>query len=196
MAAGKFTPIPTSLPGTLLIEPRVFGDDRGFFLESYTRKDMGTLGIPEEFVQDNHSRSAKGVLRGLHFQYPFAQSKLVRVARGAIFDVIVDIRGGSPAFGRHESFLLSEENHRMLYVPVGFAHGFLALADGTEILYKAGEYYHPEADAGIRWNDPDLAIPWPLSEHGIPSPLLSDKDARLPLFSDIESPFFFEGASR
>jgi len=196
MTSPKFSPIPTSLSGALLIEPRVFGDDRGFFLESYTRRDMAVLGIPEEFVQDNHSRSAKGVLRGLHYQYPFAQSKLVRVARGAIYDVIVDIRRGSPTFGRHESFLLSEENHRLLYVPVGFAHGFLALAEGTEILYKAGEYYHPEADAGIRWNDPDLAIPWPVSEHGIAAPLLSDKDGRLPLFSDIESPFLFQEASR
>lgn len=196
MTSPKFSPIPTSLSGAVLIEPRVFGDDRGFFLESYTRRDMAALGIPEEFVQDNHSRSAKGVLRGLHYQYPFAQSKLVRVARGAIYDVIVDIRRGSPTFGRHESFLLSEENHRLLYVPVGFAHGFLALAEGTEILYKAGEYYHPEADAGIRWNDPDLAIPWPVSEHGIAAPLLSDKDARLPLFSDIESPFLHQEASR
>ncbi|MCU0633126.1 MAG: dTDP-4-dehydrorhamnose 3,5-epimerase [Methanolinea sp.] len=193
MTTRKFTPIPASLPGALLIEPRVFGDSRGFFLESYTRRDMEALGIQEEFVQDNHSRSAKGVLRGLHFQYPCAQSKLVRVARGAIYDVIVDIRQGSPSFGRHESFLLSEENHRMLYVPVGFAHGFLALSDGTEILYKTGEYYHPEADAGIRWNDPDLSIPWPLREHGIESPLLSEKDARLPLLSDLESPFAYRG---
>lgn len=196
MTPGKFTSIPTSMQGALLIEPRVYGDERGFFLESYTRKDMAALGILEEFVQDNHSRSVKGVLRGLHFQHPFAQSKLVRVARGAIFDVIVDLRRGSPTFGRQESFLLSEQNHRMLYVPVGFAHGFLALAEQTEILYKAGDYYHPEADAGIRWNDPDIAIPWPLREHGIPAPLLSEKDARLPLLSDLISPFSYEEAGR
>lgn len=191
MKPQKFTPIPTSLSGALLLEPRVFGDDRGFFLESYTRKDMADLGITEEFVQDNHSRSAKGVLRGLHYQFPHPQSKLVRVVRGEIFDVIVDIRRGSPSWGRFGSFILNEKDHRMLYVPVGFAHGFLALAEGTEILYKTGEYYHPEADTGIRWNDPALAIPWPLKEHGIEQPLLSEKDSRLPLFSDLESGFVF-----
>lgn len=196
MTPPKFTPHPTSLPGALLIEPRVFGDDRGFFLESYTRKDMAALGIPEEFVQDNHSRSVKGVLRGLHFQYPHPQSKLVRVVRGEIFDVIVDIRKGSPSFGRHESFILNEKNHRILYVPAGFAHGFLALTDGTEILYKTGEYYHPEADAGILWNDPDLSIPWPLQEHGIERPQLSEKDSRLPLFSDLDSGFTFREGER
>ena len=194
MTQPKFTLVPSALPGALIIEPRVFGDERGFFLESYTRRDMEAIGIAEEFVQDNHSRSAKGVLRGLHFQYPFPQSKLIRVVRGGIYDVIVDIRRGSPTYGRYEAFQLTGENHRILYVPVGFAHGFLALSDGTDILYKTGDYYHPEADAGIRWDDPGLSIPWPLQEYRIGRPTLSDKDTRLPLMSDLASRFTYREA--
>ncbi len=196
MTQRKFRFIPCTLSGATIIEPRVFGDERGFFLESYTRKDMESIGIQEEFVQDNHSRSAKGVLRGLHFQYPYPQSKLIRAVRGGIFDVIVDIRRGSPTYGRYEAFSLTEENFRMLYFPAGFAHGFLALEDHTEILYKTGEYYHPDAESGIRWNDPDLAIPWPLQEHGIERPVLSEKDACLPLLSELDSRFRYLEADR
>lgn len=194
MTQQKFTSIPCTLPGAALIEPRVFGDERGFFLESYTRKDMESIGIREEFVQDNHSRSAKGVLRGLHFQYPYPQSKLIRAVRGSIYDVIVDIRLGSPTYGHHEAFYLTEENHRILYIPAGFAHGFLALEDHAEVFYKTGEYYHPDADGGIRWNDPDLAIPWPFQERGIECPITSEKDTCLPLLSQLVSRFRYEEA--
>jgi len=172
-----FTFRPLQLPEVILIEPRVFPDERGFFLETYKHSEFAANGIPETFVQDNHSRSVRGVLRGLHFQNPpRAQGKLIRVVRGAIFDVAVDIRPGSPTFGQWVGETLSEENQRMLYVPPGFAHGFLVLSDLADVTYKVTEEYAPELDSGVIWNDPNIAILWPLDG----PPILSPKDAALP----------------
>jgi dTDP-4-dehydrorhamnose 3,5-epimerase len=187
----KLKKIPISLPGVVIIEPRVFSDSRGYFYESYSRRDMELIGIAEEFVQDNQSCSEKGVVRGLHFQSRYPQGKLVRVLRGAIYDVVVDIRKQSPTFGKSAGFELSARDVRMIWVPLGFAHGFLSLEDNTEVLYKTTNFYYPEFDAGIRWNDPDLGISWPLAQYGISATITSDKDAKLPLLKDIESPFEF-----
>lgn len=193
MTGEKFSRITTPLPGVFLIVPRVFKDSRGFFLETYTRKDFAAIGIRDEFVQDNHSCSAKGVLRGLHFQSRHPQGKLVRVVRGSIYDAVVDLRKGSPSWNRWMGVTLSSGDPRFLWVPPGLAHGFLSLEDHTEVLYKTTEYYHPEHDAGIRWDDPGLGIAWPLGEYGIPAPLVSPKDAALPPFSGVDSPFSYEG---
>jgi dTDP-4-dehydrorhamnose 3,5-epimerase len=185
----KLKKIPTSLPDIFFIEPTVFSDSRGFFFESYSRRDMERIGIRNDFVQDNQSCSAKGVVRGLHFQSRHPQGKLVRVLRGSIYDVVVDLRKGSPTFGTSIGFEISAQDFRMLWVPVGFAHGFLSLEDHTEVQYKTTDFYYPEYDAGIRWNDPDLGICWPLAQHGISSAIISEKDAKLPLLREIESPF-------
>jgi dTDP-4-dehydrorhamnose 3,5-epimerase len=185
----KLIKIPTSLPDIFIIEPKVFSDSRGFFFESYSSRDMERIGIRDDFVQDNQSCSAKGVVRGLHFQKKHPQGKLVRVLRGSIYDVVVDIRKQSPTFGTSIGFEISAQDFRMLWIPVGFAHGFLSLEDHTEVLYKTTDFYYPEYDAGIRWNDPDLAINWPLAQYGISSAIISEKDARLPLLKEIESPF-------
>jgi len=176
-----FTFFPGELPGLVIIEPRVFPDDRGFFLETFKESDFTKAGIPGSFVQDNHSRSSRGVLRGLHFQKePHAQGKLVRVSRGAAWDVAVDLRTGSPAFGKWSALELSEENRRMFYIPPGFAHGFLALEDDTELQYKCTAEYNGDADAGIRWDDPDIAIDWPITDV-----IVSEKDMRLPYLKDL-----------
>lgn len=172
----------TALPGVLLIEPRVFGDARGFFLESWNRQSFASAGLDLEFVQDNHSRSAKGVLRGLHYQLQNPQGKLVRVTRGAVFDVAVDIRRSSPHFGRWVGYELSETNHRMLYIPPGFAHGFLVLSDSADFLYKCTSLYDPSSDRSLAWNDPAIAIDWPLDD----APLLSTKDAAAPVLAAAE----------
>lgn len=165
--------IPTEIPEVLIIEPRVFGDDRGFFFESFNEKIfIDKTGIEAQFVQDNHSRSAKNVLRGLHYQIQQVQGKLVRVVAGAIFDIAVDIRKSSPTFGQWVSCELSADNKRQLWIPGGFAHGFLALEEGTEVLYKTTDYYAPAHERSILWNDPDLAIAWPLSDE----PIVSAKD--------------------
>jgi dTDP-4-dehydrorhamnose 3,5-epimerase len=165
----------TPIPGVLLLEPKVFGDARGFFLESYSRKAFeAVVGRPVDFVQDNHSLSARGVLRGLHYQLPHPQAKLVRVIRGEIFDVAVDLRRGSPTFGRWAGEVLSARNRRQLWLPEGLAHGFLVLSDEAEVLYKASDYYHPEAERCIRWDDPALAVDWPL---GGAAPVVSTKDS-------------------
>jgi len=170
--------IATQHPEVLLLRPKVFGDARGFFFESYNRKAFSELGIDAEFVQDNHSRSAKGVLRGLHYQISQPQGKLVRVVAGEVFDVAVDLRRSSPHFGRVASFRLSAESHEMAWIPPGFAHGFLVLSDHAEFLYKTTDYYAPEFERCLRWNDPALDIAWPLDG----TPLLSAKDqAGLPL---------------
>lgn len=175
--------IETSLPGVCLIEPDVFSDTRGFFFESYHEKRFAGLGIHDRFVQDNHSRSVRGTLRGLHYQIRRPQAKLCRVVEGEVLDVVVDIRRGSPHFGRYETALLSAENHRQLYVPAGFAHGYLVLSETAEFLYKCSDFYFPEYDRGVLWNDPQIAIPW-----GADSPLLSNKDHRhLPLAKIPES---------
>lgn len=169
----KFTE--TSLPGVILIEPRVFGDTRGFFMETYRADAFKANGIDETFVQDNHSRSARGVLRGLHYQEPHPQGKLVRCTRGALFDVAVDIRRGSPSFGKWYGVTLSDENKAMLWIPPGFAHGFCTLADETDLVYKTTEIYRPEYDRAILWNDPEIAIEWPVAD-----PILSAKDTAAP----------------
>ena len=189
---GKITVKQTSLDGVLLIEPQYFKDPRGFFVESYNKNDFSHAGITDEFVQDNHSKSQKGVLRGLHYQYPHAQGKLVRVLKGSIYDVAVDIRVGSPTFGEHFAVTLSENNPAMLYVPAGFAHGFLVLDDNTEVMYKVTDIYYPPGDAGLLWNDPDLNIPWPLDKMGMKEPILSEKDTRHPVLSRLQSPFQYQ----
>jgi dTDP-4-dehydrorhamnose 3,5-epimerase len=166
--------IPTSIPEVLIIEPRVFGDDRGFFYESYNQKKFERLiGRAAVFVQDNHSRSAQNVVRGLHYQIRQAQGKLVRVIAGEVFDVAVDIRRSSPTFGKSVGVKLSADNKRMLWIPEGFAHGFAVLSESAEFLYKTTDYWAPEHERCIAWNDPDLAIDWPL----VGAPLLSGKDA-------------------
>jgi len=172
--------VETPLPGVVLVEPQVFGDARGFFMETYHLEKFRRAGIGETFVQDNHSFSRKGVLRGLHYQVGRPQGKLVRVVSGEAFDVAVDIRRGSPTFGRWHGVRLSAENRRMLYVPPGFAHGFCALSDDVHFLYKCTDLYAPELDRGIRWDDPDIGIEWPVS-----GPVLSPKDAGLPLLRDV-----------
>ncbi|MDL2399698.1 dTDP-4-dehydrorhamnose 3,5-epimerase [Rhizobium mayense] len=176
--------IDTAIPDVKIIEPTVFGDDRGFFFESFSQvKFEAAIGQSPTFVQDNHSRSGKGVLRGLHYQLPpHAQAKLVRVVIGEVYDVAVDIRRSSPTFGQWVGVLLSEENKRQLWIPEGFAHGFLTLSDRVEFLYKTTNYYAPESDRGIRWDDPRLAIDWKTA-----APLtLSAKDQRQPLLADAE----------
>ncbi len=183
----------TPLPEVVVIEPRVFGDGRGFFFESFNRKELeAVLGRRVDFVQDNHSLSAKGVLRGLHYQLPNPQGKLVRVVRGEVFDVAVDLRRGSPTLGRWTGEVLSAENKRQLWLPEGFAHGFLVLSDEAEFLYKTTEYWCPEHEHGIRWDDPDLAIAWPAL--GSP-PTVSAKDAAGVAFRDAAL-FDQSGASR
>jgi dTDP-4-dehydrorhamnose 3,5-epimerase len=182
--------INTALPDVILIEPAVFGDHRGFFMESYNEKKFQENGLLFNFVQDNHSLSAEtGVLRGLHYQLnPMAQTKLVRVTSGAIYDVVVDIRKGSPTFGQWQGFILSAENKRQLLVPQGFAHGFCTLVPNCEVMYKVDEYYSPQHDRGIAWNDPALAIDWPTS-----SPILSGKDDKHPVLSEAEMNFEYKG---
>jgi len=174
--------IQTAIPDVLIIEPKVFGDQRGFFYESFNRRQFASLiGRDLDFVQDNHSRSEKNVLRGLHFQVQHPQGKLVRVIQGSVFDVAVDIRKSSPTFGQHVAVELSAENQRMLWVPEGFAHGFLVTSATAEFLYKTTDYYAPEFERSIAWNDPALAIPWPIE--GAPS--LSAKDQQAPLLAGV-----------
>lgn len=165
--------IETAIDGALIIEPKVFGDDRGFFMESWNAKAFAKAGLDLDFVQDNHSRSSRGVLRGLHFQNPNPQGKLVRVTAGAVYDVIVDLRRSSPSFGQWVGVELSAKNKRMLWTPPGMAHGFLCLEDGTDFLYKCTGFYDPANEHSLQWDDPALGIEWPLD--GI-TPQLSDKD--------------------
>lgn len=173
----------TKIQDVILIKPKVFGDDRGFFIETYKKSDFVQNGISVDFVQDNHSRSTKGVLRGLHYQMPpKMQAKLVRCVRGKIFDVVVDIRKNSKTFGKWIGFELSEENKHMLYIPVGFAHGFIALSDDTEILYKTSNEFCLELDRGIRWDDPGLNIDWGIDFN----PLISYKDTKHPFLKDLK----------
>ncbi len=181
----------TTLDGVLEITPKRFGDNRGFFSESYSQRDFEDHGIKTVFVQDNHSLSAiKGTVRGLHFQAPpSAQAKLVRCGRGSIFDVAVDIRCGSPTYGQWYGTELSFENGRQLLIPEGFLHGFMTLEDDCEIVYKCSDFYAPQCDGGVRWNDPDIGIRWPGCGA---EPVLSAKDETAPLFKDFTSPFTFE----
>jgi len=172
--------IKQAIPEVLLIEPKVFGDSRGFFLETFNAKRYAEVGISEAFVQDNHSHSAKGVLRGLHFQKQFPQGKLVYVTSGSVFDVAVDIRQDSPTFGRWVGTILKAEEHKQFYIPAGFAHGFCVLSNTADFHYKCTDYYHPEDEGCVRWDDPDLAIDWRLD-----NPTLSAKDANAPFLRDL-----------
>ena len=172
---------PTGIPDVLLIEPDVFGDARGFFLESWHAQKFAAQGLDVNFVQDNHSRSSRGVLRGLHYQLEQPQGKLVRVVCGSVFDVAVDIRRGSPTFGQWAGAELSGDNHQQLYVPPGFAHGFCVLSESADFLYKCTDYYAPQDEYGIRWNDPDIGIDWPSEDFTI-----SDKDASNGLLRELD----------
>lgn len=171
--------LPTTLPGLVLLEPELHGDERGFFVETYHRDRYRGLGIEVDFVQDNHSRSRRGTLRGLHFQTDPGQAKLVRCARGAIRDVVVDIRRSSPAFGRHEVVELDDRAHRQLFVPVGFAHGFVVLSDEADVTYKVSSPYDPRTEAGIAWDDPALGIDW-----GVTEPTVSQRDRGNPMLAE------------
>ena len=170
--------VPTALEGVLIIEPQVFPDARGFFLESYHAERYAQAGLPARFLQDSHSCSMRGTIRGLHYQLRHPQGKLVRVIRGAAFDVAVDIRRGSPTFGKWVGVDLTAENHRQVFIPAGFAHGFCVLADASEIEYKCTDYYVPDDQHGVQWNDPTIGIPWPTA-----SPILSDNDRAYPPLS-------------
>jgi dTDP-4-dehydrorhamnose 3,5-epimerase len=186
----KFKKIETGIKDLVIIEPTVFGDNRGFFMESYSKKEFEEIGLTMDFVQDNHSKSKKGVLRGLHFQTKHTQGKLVRVIAGSVLDVAVDLRRDSETLGKWYSVLLTAENKKMFYVPEGFAHGFLTLEDNTEFQYKCTDYYAPEYDSGIIWNDKDLKIDWELEKYGIKEEelSLSEKDKKQQTFKEfIES---------
>ena len=171
--------IETPLAGVVVLEPKVHGDSRGFFLETFHEDTLQEAGIVERFVQDNHSRSSRGVLRGLHYQLTQPQGKLVRVVSGAVFDVVVVVRNGSPTFGQWYGETLSDENMRMMYAPVGFAHGYVVLSETADFVYKCTDYYHPESEQGILWNDPAIGIDWPISDVQ-----LSEKDQNSPLLQD------------
>ncbi len=170
-----------ALDGVRLLQPVVHRDERGYFLESYSERDLEAIGITERFVQANHSRSTRGVVRGLHYQLPPGQTKLVSVVRGAIWDVVVDIRRGSPTFGAWESFELDDRQRRLLHVPVGFAHGFCVLSEIADVTYQVSSYYDPARERGVAWDDPEIGVPWPC-----PAPALSDRDRANPRLSAIE----------
>ena len=181
----KFTKL--SIPEVILIEPKIFADNRGFFLENYKYSEFANFGIKDNFVQDNHSKSVKGVLRGLHFQkLPKAQAKLVRCTNGEIFDVAVDIRKGSPTFGKWTGEILSEENKKMLYIPVGFAHGFCVISEEAEINYKSSDEYAPETEGAICWNDPTINISWPVED-----PIVSEKDNQNKSLNNADNNFVY-----
>jgi dTDP-4-dehydrorhamnose 3,5-epimerase len=174
--------IDTAIPDVLLLEPRVFGDDRGFFYESWNKKTLASVGLDVDFVQDNHSKSQRGVLRGLHYQIKHPQGKLVRVVAGEVFDVVVDLRESSPTLGRWVGFILSAENKRMAWIPPGFAHGFVVTSESAEFLYKTTDYWYPEFERTLLWNDPTVGIEWPFEG----APLLAAKDAAGALLQDSE----------
>ena len=186
---GNFTFMQTAIEDVVIVDTQVFGDKRGYFVETYKKPDFVAAGIDCEFVQDNQSASSKGVLRGLHFQIDHPQAKLLRVINGAVFDVAVDLREGSPTFGQWVGALLSAENHRQLFIPRGFAHGFLVLSDEAEICYKFDDIYHPNDEGGLLWSDPDIGIEWPaLPGDAALDPeklVLSERDASLPRFRDV-----------
>jgi dTDP-4-dehydrorhamnose 3,5-epimerase len=170
----------TGLPGVLVIEPDAFGDDRGWFLEAWSQRRYAEIGVPERFVQDSVSRSRRGTVRGLHMQHPWGQGKLVQVVHGSVYDVAVDVRAGSSTFGQWVGEILSAEDHRQIYIPPGFAHGFCVTSEAAVCMYKCTEVYHRETELGVAWNDPDLAIPWPVD-----APVLSARDAGFPRLRDI-----------
>jgi dTDP-4-dehydrorhamnose 3,5-epimerase len=189
MGGADLQTLDTRLRGPILIEPAVYGDERGFFSETYRRSAFSELGIPEEMVQDNHSRSRRGIVRGMHYQIGEGTSKLVRCARGAILDVVVDIRRGSPTFGQWEAFELTDDNMRVVYCPIGFAHGFCTFSEIADVIYKQSNYFSPDTDRGIRYDDPDVAIEWPAGLELTPS----QRDADAPLLRDVadELPFVY-----
>jgi dTDP-4-dehydrorhamnose 3,5-epimerase len=172
--------LPTKLDGVALIEPQVHGDERGFFVETFSHVAWRELGVDVEFVQHNHSRSSRGTLRGIHFQTEPGQAKLLRCVRGEILDVAVDLRRGSPTYGQWEAHVLDDVKHRQLFVPVGFGHGFAVLSDVADVAYQVSSYYDPATEAGIRWDDPDVGIEW-----GIENPLLSERDKTAPTLAEI-----------
>jgi len=174
--------IETEIPDLVLLEAKAHGDERGFLLESFRANSWRELGVDCEFVQDNHSRSGRGILRGLHFQTSPGQAKLVRCVRGAIWDVVVDLRRDSPTYRRWEGVELSDSNHRQLFAPVGFAHGFCVLSEVADVAYKLSSYYDPETEAGIRWDDPEISVQWPVED-----PQLSERDAQAPTLAEIAS---------
>ncbi|WP_418921885.1 dTDP-4-dehydrorhamnose 3,5-epimerase [Clostridium estertheticum] len=184
--------IETKIDGVYIIQPKVFGDNRGYFMETYNKNDFFEAGLKMEFVQDNESKSKKGVLRGLHFQTKHTQGKLVRVTKGQVFDVAVDLRKGSSTFGKWEGVILTDENKKQFYVPEGFAHGFLVLSDEAVFNYKCTDYYAPKYDSGVLWSDEDIAIEWPLD--GIEEILLSDKDKIQKGLKDLEISFEYKGS--
>ena len=177
--------VDTGIEGLWVIEPQKFGDARGFFMETYHKKKFAELGLPTNFVQDNHSRSARGILRGLHFQKPNAQGKLVRCTRGAVYDVAIDIRPESKTFGKYFGLELSEENAVMFYIPPGFAHGFYTLSDVADFQYKCTELYSPQDEGGLAWNDPAIGIKWPLIDGE--KPLLNDRDSKFPTLAELKA---------
>ncbi|MBU3180725.1 dTDP-4-dehydrorhamnose 3,5-epimerase [Clostridium psychrophilum] len=177
----------TKIEGVYIIEPKVFGDNRGYFMETYNKKDFFEAGLTMEFVQDNESKSKKGVLRGLHFQTKHTQGKLVRVTEGKVFDVAVDLRKDSSTFGKWEGVILTDENKKQFYIPEGFAHGFLVMSDVAVFNYKCTDYYAPQYDSGLLWNDKDIAVAWPLD--GIEEILLSEKDKVQKGFKDLKTTF-------
>lgn len=181
----KFNFIKTSIDGVIIVEPSVYGDSRGYFMETYQKEDFFAGGINVDFVQDNQSMSVKGVLRGLHFQKQFSQSKLVRCIKGEVFDVAVDLRKDSPTFGKWEGVILSSENKRQFFIPKNFAHGFLVLSDTAEFVYKVDDYYHPDDEGGLMWNDKDIGIEWPIAD--ITEINLSEKDRHHPPFSEYKN---------
>ncbi|MDO4690470.1 MAG: dTDP-4-dehydrorhamnose 3,5-epimerase [Fusobacterium sp.] len=185
---GKFKKISTGIEGLFIIEPTVFGDERGFFIETYNKNDFAEIGINDEFVQDNHSKSKRGVLRGLHFQTKFPQGKLVRVIKGSVYDVAVDLRKNSKTFGKWFGIELSSNNKKMFFIPKGFAHGFLTLEDGSEFTYKCTDFYYPEYDSGIIWNDKDINIEWNFKKYMLEEQeiILSEKDKKLQTLEDYK----------
>lgn len=185
ITVGNFTFTEKEIKGMYDIEPRVFGDHRGYFMETYSKKDFDEAGLVYDFVQDNQSSSRKGVLRGLHFQKTHPQAKLVRVLSGEVFDIGVDLRAGSPTFGKWCGSILSAEKKNMLMIPRGFAHGFVVLSEYAEFTYKCDDFYHPEDEGGLMWNDPDVAVEWPYDGEVI----LSDKDLKNPLLKDLDFKF-------
>ncbi|MBQ6443049.1 MAG: dTDP-4-dehydrorhamnose 3,5-epimerase [Methanosphaera sp.] len=184
---GKFKFNETSIEGVYVIEPTVFGDERGYFMETYQKEEFAEAGIDEEFVQDNQSKSKKGVLRGLHFQYTQPQGKLVRVIRGEVFDVAVDLRKDSPTYAKWEGVILSEDNKKQFYIPPGFAHGFVVLSDTAEFTYKCTDYYKADDEGGIKWDDEEIAINWPIDD--LDEIILSDKDKKWLPLSETETDF-------
>lgn len=189
---GKFKRIDTSIEGVCIVEPTVFGDDRGYFMETYSETEFAEIGITNKFVQDNQSKSKKGVLRGLHFQKVNSQAKLVRVIKGAVYDVAVDLRPGSPTYGKYEGVMLTAENKKMFMIPRGFAHGFLVVSDEAEFVYKCDDIYNHAAEGGLKWDDPDVNIAWPMEGISQDELLTSEKDGKWPSLKELKETDLFK----